>query len=245
MQGEDVAKTSRCLVLLVLLTWVTAWAQATIQSQKIVEKKARYAISIRYPQLSLSGNPGVQQRLNALLKQNAQRMVEVFRAEYRQSGTNLPKDSPPWSLESEYTLEYETDRLLVLSQHGYEYTGGAHGMPLMEAFILDLQTGKRLQLKDLFKPRSPYLKLLSDYSRKALASKNKDELLSDTDWIQRGTTPTANNFSVVFPTQKGLLIRFPPYQVAAYASGMQEVMVSYGALATVLDSAGPLGQYTR
>lgn len=245
MPGEDIVKTSKRLVLLALLTWVTAWAQVTIQNQKIVEKKARYAISIDYPQLSLPGNPKGQQRLNALLKQDAQRMAEEFRAEYQEAETDLPNDISPGILESEYTLEYKTDRLLVLSQHGYLDTGGAHGMPLMEALILDLQAGKRFYLKDFFKPQSPYLKLLSDYSRKALARKNKDKLLSDPDWIQRGTTPTADNFSIVFPTRKGLLIRFPPYQVAPFASGMQEVLVPYSALATGLDSAGPLGQYAR
>lgn len=238
-------KISKLLILLCLITWVTAWAQVTIQSHKIVEKKAHYAISIDYPQLSLPENPKGQQRLNALLKQDAQKMAEEFRAEYQDVATELTKDDPSWSLNAGYKLEYKTDRLLVLYQDGYEFTGGAHGMPLMEAWILDLQAGKRLYLKDFFKPQSPYLKLLSDYSRKALARKNKGKLLSDPDWIQRGTAPTADNFSVVFPTRKGLLIRFPPYQVAAFASGMQEVLVPYSALATVLDPAEPLGQYAH
>lgn len=225
----------RKVLFLVLALCLAASAKVAVSSPKITEKKPRYAISIEYPRISIPGNPKAERAINSVLEADAQKMAADFRSEFAKIGQDAPKDSPPWSYDSSYKVVYETDKLIVFLQSSYDYTGGAHGMPITEAFTFDLATGKRLHITDWYK--AGYLKILSDYSRAALQADK--ELIGDPQWIVNGTKPDADNFPVVYPTARGMNIVFPPYQVAAYASGQPEVLVPYSKLAPVAKPGTP------
>jgi uncharacterized protein YecT (DUF1311 family) len=47
--------------------------------------------------------------------------------------------------------------------------------------------------------------------------------MSDDDWLRTGAGPDWDNFKDFLLLPDRLVIRFPPYQVAAYAAGAQEV----------------------
>ncbi|MEW6281491.1 MAG: DUF3298 and DUF4163 domain-containing protein, partial [Candidatus Eremiobacterota bacterium] len=225
----------RLALLLALCLTAAALARVAMTTVTISEKKPRYEINVKYLKLSLPDRK-VQDRLNGILKADSEQLVREFVNDFQQNSKDLPPESPPWSLEAEYELVYESARLLCLRQSGYNYTGGAHGSPVVASFVLDLKTGKRLQLKDMLSPG--YLKVMSDYSRKELA-RNPD-YGGETDWINQGTEPKEEMFPVTLPTEKGLLIVFPPYQVAPYAAGLPEVTVPWSVLSGLIKPDGPL-----
>ena len=65
------------------------------------------------------------------------------------------------------------------------------------------------------------------------------------DIFEDGAKPTADNYKNWNVTKKGLLITFPPYQVAAYAYGPQTVIVPYSLLKDIARPDGALAKVKR
>lgn len=148
-----------------------------------------------------------------------------------------------------YSVEYADDDLISLSFGEDTFAGGAHPNHDFFTITYDLKAGRELTLADLFKPRTNYLKAIADYSAKDLqARKDPDSgenMEFATDIFADGVKPTVDNFRDWAITKKGLLILFPPYQVAAYAYGPQSVIIPYSALKSILRADGPASKMTR
>ena len=208
-------------------------AAAAQEWGRLDESGTGYQIRARYPKI-LSTRPGVGEALTALLEGYARKSVADFKKDF-QDATQGKGDRVPWSLDLDYTLPWHNDRLMAVYFVGSSYTGGAHPNPFLGSFVLDLHTGRALGLAELF--RGDYLQALSQYARTELARR---DLSSDKDWIARGTAPQPDSFSVAYPTEKGFLLIFPPYQVAPYVAGPQEVLVPWKSMAPFRLHAGIL-----
>lgn len=200
------------LLLLALLTVATAAEEARLD-----ETTRGYKIQVRYPKV-------------ALVESWAKKQVADFKKDFQDTTGGKP-DRVPWTLDLNYTTPFKSSHVTVFYFVGSTYTGGAHPNPSLTSFVIDGPTGKALQLSDLF--QGAYLEALSSHARTELA---KRDISSEPDWIARGTEPKADSFSVWYPTQGGLMLVFPPYQVAPYVAGPQEVLVPWSALAPLLGS---------
>lgn len=121
-------------------------------------------------------------------------------------------------------------------------TLGAHPNTYFRTFTFDRATGAPLNLKDLFTPGSDYLRVLSTQSRKLLiasiaAREGVTAADVDTDYLNRGTGPDADNFANWYVEGSSLVLIFPPYQVAPYAAGVQMATVPLSQLANILNPA--------
>jgi len=93
----------------------------------------------------------------------------------------------------------------------------------------------RLELVDLFAPRSGYLALISRCCRRELLlDGNKDE-----GWVNRGTEPEEKHFRAFNITMSGLLLSFDEYQVDCFGAGPQAVQVPYEEFKAVLNPRLP------
>ena len=117
----------------------------------------------------------------------------------------------------------------------YLDTFGAHPNTFYRTFTFDLKTGKELALKDLFAPKAPYLKRLSDISRFELSKELGPD--ADMEYLNQGTTPEAVNFENFVIDGDALTIIFPPYQVGPYALGPQAVSIPLENLKDILRPA--------
>ncbi len=111
-------------------------------------------------------------------------------------------------------------------------TLGAHPNSFYRIFAFSLEDGKELAIGDLFAPRSEHLKRLS-----AIAEFELTKVLgefADVDYIRQGVAPEAQNFATFAIEGADLILLFPPYQVAPYAAGTQEVSIPLSDLADVL-----------
>ena len=74
--------------------------------------------------------------------------------------------------------------------------------------------------------RKDWLAALSTEARKQLNDQvKKQTFVSDEDWINKGTEPSKENFSVFKLEKNAVRIIFSQYQVGPYASGMPEIVV--------------------
>jgi hypothetical protein len=117
------------------------------------------------------------------------------------------------------------------------FYGGAHGVKYFRQLNFDVANKKVLQLPDLFIDKSDYLTPISAYCRNDLLSR-VDKIGSDSLMVAEGLSPELANFNDFELTSQGIKIYFPPYQVAPYASGPQEVKIPYAVLEKILRPDG-------
>ncbi len=100
----------------------------------------------------------------------------------------------------------------------YEYTGGAHGSHSYAVFNYDKKTGKKLTLDDIL--ASPnVLNTLHDIAARQLSEKG-------IDYDEVGIAPEKKNWQLWYVDGDNIVFIFPPYAVAPYAYGRQDVVVS-------------------
>ncbi len=180
---------------------------------------------VYYPQIAGMADPTAQQRLNRQLKELSQ--VKPIK----------PDVQLDYSYTGDFAVEFFRKQLVVLELDGYQYYfGAAHGIPTRIYANADLKTGKIYALKDLFKPGSNYVKVLSD--------------------IIGNQIKTDPQYSYVFPdaykgiaadqpfyvNEEKLFIYFNPYDIAPYAAGFPTFAIPYSQLLDIIDFGGAFWQ---
>jgi Protein of unknown function (DUF3298) len=157
-----------------------------------------------------------------------QPFIESYKAEIRKEVMDdynkaMAEDGiyNPWSLELNAHMTYQGPFWAMLVR-GYDYRGGAHGMPFLEALYFDAESKKPMSQADLLKPES--YEALSKLCRADLI---KQDFAPDDEWMLKGTEPKAENFQVLVPSDEGLAIIFNSYQVAPYSAGNPTVMLPW------------------
>lgn len=214
---------------------VIEWKNGNFSTKSFAEKNKlkKFEISVDYPVIS-GINTASAIKFNELSKLRSMSSVAEFKkAMMAQTAADL-KNFPSGmsnTLDVGYNVEWATDDFVSISFMTSEFTGGAHGNYYTDALNFDLKTGKEIKLADLFEPKSAYLKKISDYSIADLKTRLGE--MSDDEWITNGAGNNAENYDNWFLTKKGLMITFDPYQVAAYAAGMQTVIIPYSELSEI------------
>lgn len=113
-------------------------------------------------------------------------------------------------------------------------TLGAHPNFFYRTFTFDLETGSELGISELFTNNSDYLTRLSSIAFFDLSKELGEE--SDVEYIREGVEPNALNFANFTIEGDRLVLLFPPYQVAPYAAGPQDVRIPLSQLKDILKS---------
>jgi hypothetical protein len=203
----------------------------------VVETTPRYVIGISYPK-SAAKYPGLAAALQAY--------ADASRRELMQAVEGLGNDKPtaPYELSLSFTELLDTPTLVAVAADGYNYTGGAHGAPLIARFVWLPREQKMLTAQELVPDAKGWL-AISDFVREQLhtalsqrvdaddmpATDRADMLKGAGQMIDEGTQPSAQSFAQFEPVMGGdgriaaLRFVFPPYQVGPYADGTQTVDV--------------------
>lgn len=203
------------------------------ESRKEDNVKEKYHINVVYPSLVLATAPQVATQASDVIKGYANRKVEDFLSEMRETlkGTSVPDE-----FESDFTMRYQpvlrSSSLLAIRFEASSYIrGAAHPMSETSVLLYDMTNHASLATADLFTPGVDYLDLLSQASREELRKQFTDiKDMEFNDQVIPGTAPQVENFRVVYPQYDGIHIVFNPYQVAAYARGTIEVFLPYSTI---------------
>ena len=114
-------------------------------------------------------------------------------------------------------------------------TLGAHPNTFYRTFTFDRASGEELKISDLFVANSGYLARLSAIAEFELA-KSLGEF-SNVEYIRQGVAPEDLNFQSFALDGTNLVLVFPPYQVAPYAAGTQQVTIPLSQLSEILKPA--------
>jgi hypothetical protein len=156
--------------------------------------------------------------------------------------------SRKFEMQLDFKVVANTPAFTSVRETGMQDTGGAHPIPVQAAFVYARKAGKLIALDDLFSDPDAARKALANFARDALLKKfmanapkpGQGSPAAIREWksgmtqmLDGGTKPTSVNYSVFVvrasATQDvpspGLMLVFPPYQVAPYVYGTQTVDV--------------------
>ena len=192
-----------------------------------------------YPQLSAS--PGDTSNWQKQLDRKVADWANEFQNDYEEQWKENQKfrqENPdfkpaPWGFEGSYQIVWQDEQHLIILWQGYDFRGGAHGAHFLEVSVLDAQQpDSLLPPSSLFTDEVEVLRHLSEVTRVKLAEHFGQPL---DDWALKGTEPSWENFSIVYPINADGTARFevifPSYQVAPYAAGTPTVEFPFEVLA--------------
>ncbi|HYT69330.1 MAG TPA: RsiV family protein [Vicinamibacterales bacterium] len=127
----------------------------------------------------------------------------------------------------------ETSLSLRYAMNEYRF-GAMHGQTWFRTVTALRKPLVVLHFEDLFEAGSDFVQRVSSFAVDALLTSSES---FDPDWVRRGAGPHLGNFTDFNISDDGLLITFPPYQVASYADGPQHVTVPWSLTRDVLNPA--------
>ncbi|WP_127499475.1 WG repeat-containing protein [Paenibacillus glycanilyticus] len=176
---------------------------------------------VYYPAVEGIADHAAQERLNETLKVMSQ--VKP-----------IPGDELlGYTYSGDFEVTLFKKNLLEIEMTGYNYpAGAAHGMPTKVYAHIDVSNGDMYTLKDLFKPGSDYVKVLSDIVGEQIKTDPQyDYVFPDT---YKGIKPD----QPFFVTQDALHLYFEPYEIAPYAAGFPEFRIPYSQIMNIIDERG-------
>ncbi len=175
---------------------------------------------VYYPQIEGMENKTAQARVNQQLKELSQ---------VKPIDKNVQLD---YSYTGDFSVAFFKKQLLVLQLTGYNYPfGAAHGMPSQIYVHVDLATGKIYELKDLFKPNSNYVPVLSQIIGKQIETNPEYYVFPDS---YKGIEPD----QPFYVKEHELNIYFHPYDIAPYAAGFPTFTIPFSEIMDIVDVTG-------
>lgn len=126
-------------------------------------------------------------------------------------------------------ITYLDENYVCIRTDGYEYSGGAHGMPNREYFVFDRNSGERLTLADIVETPVEDLQKLVGTAFRKLAEETSFSFESPED-LEFIVSDSVSYDSPFFLTEEGVGFFYTPYEIAPYAAGFPEVVIPYEAL---------------
>jgi hypothetical protein len=100
-------------------------------------------------------------------------------------------------------------------------TGGAHGNSYRVAYNYDLTEGKKLELQDVFTKDVNAIDVVKEEVAKQMQPVEEFSLFDSISTVKSYSKP----FNFCF-TEQGVVIWFDEYEVASYAMGMPEFVIT-------------------
>jgi len=212
----------------------TLAAGTAVGTVSIDRKTDRVDIEVAYPR---TGNRAIDR----VVGNWAEQMVAEFEASAERDYADWVRENgepPPWgsySLSLNFNVPRNDAEMLVLDFDESIFTGGAHPNHDITTYNFMMPDGWQVFLPEIFNGRPALDKIsalaIADLERQWDAA---GDMMSDSDWLQSGAGPSWSNFQDFLLLPDKLVIRFPPYQVAAYAAGAQEVEIPLRLLAGLM-----------
>lgn len=171
-------------------------------------------------------------KINKLLKENGEAVIAQVEDVYDEC-VSWYKDSDgyfiPYSFDNNFAyVSYNDGKIINIIEEGYNYYGGAHGMPYRVSYVFDLNTGERLWLSDLIDvPEDTLEDLVAEYTTKHMNDVGEYYWDDYEETVRLGVNMTSVDFIL---KDDGVDFFFPPYLLASYASGFQDITVPYDKL---------------
>lgn len=199
-----------------MMTSGAAGAPLHVETVSIERSTKNYDVNVHYPRTGLAT---VDRPMQEWATGLADEFVKQAEEDFASFGDDPPFGS--YSLDLSFGVARNDETAFVVGFDEGIYTGGAHPNQDIETFNFLMPDGWRVFLPEVFDPLA--VERISELAIADLKRQWGGDSLSDDDWLKSGAGPDWDNFRDFMLLPNSLVIRFPPYQVAAYAAGPQAV----------------------
>jgi hypothetical protein len=148
--------------------------------------------------------------------------AEDFVEAYLEFISDVPDSPQSWIARCHGDVRYQSSATVTLRFDADTYTGGAHGLQWATWASFDTATGQRLAFEDLVSDPEATTAIAERIFREA------NDLAPDDDLGEAGFWFDGNTFRLpedIALTADGLVVYWPPYQIAPYALGPTEIVL--------------------
>jgi hypothetical protein len=120
-------------------------------------------------------------------------------------------------------------------------TPAFHPVPYFETYNFSLRKGRLLNLSELFRHSSGFLKVISASAVRILIRElhYPVDWVEKDDWFRRGTETALENYQNWVMAKRGLIICFDMYSIGPGAMGSNIITIPWSDLKDVLEPSGP------
>jgi len=157
--------------------------------------------------------------------------------EYKQ----LPGATSGYWEERTVTVRYQSDRIVSLNFEVSFFTGGLHPQYASVFTSFNAATGAKIRLADVLVPGyGPRLTRIAENKFRTAKGIKPGMTLHDAGYIffKNDTFALNDNFWI---GPKGITFFYNPYEIASYAMGTTELLLTYGEIRDLIKPSGLLG----
>ncbi|WP_294154272.1 DUF3298 and DUF4163 domain-containing protein [uncultured Clostridium sp.] len=129
---------------------------------------------------------------------------------------NEGKPEFPFEIYSRYTVTQNNDSIMSLYNDYYEFLGGAHGMTTRTSYTIEKESGRILELKDLFVSGYDYRSVINNEIKKQIAGE-PDKYFESAEKFKG-----IDEKHTYFIRGDDLVIYYELYDIAPYVAGIPE-----------------------
>lgn len=176
-------------------------------------------VSAVVPQIANSLDSKWQEAFNQSLLDNCNAFIQEIEGIAQENGEYHGRSSSfPYELLVDYEIKLNHGGLISLVIRSYYYTGGAHGMTIVDYVNVDLTTGHPLSFSDLFNTEKDLEYVLQVINKAVVAE-------PDRYLIQEFTADLLNSDQDFYLQEDQVVVCFGLYELAPYVSGIQEFTI--------------------
>jgi hypothetical protein len=207
---------------------IIAFTEDNYKEDFFTEDKVQYStIHTTYP--VLSGTTDSVVKINEALMKEKENYIESA----KEWGKTILEDPSyvheeyfiPYDFYQGYSIAYNDNGILNVVLDGYDYTGGAHGMPSLVSLIYDLKTGEQLSLTDFLAVDETTFHDRVYQAFEKMYQENPENFFEGDSltYMDEGITLDMN-FHL---GDEGVTFYFYPYEVSFYAAGFIETTIPW------------------
>jgi hypothetical protein len=155
---------------------------------------------------------------------NYNQLASSFIKSYEKLQKDFPKDSFGWEANIEGNVTYLSDSILNIEIKHYTYTGGAHGYQGSRSLLFDPNTGKSIEIQQLFKNWNSFKAFAENNFRNKYKIPENQPINSTGMLFENDIFQLPQN---IFFTDKGIVLHYNSYEIAAYIDGPRELFLPY------------------
>ncbi len=183
---------------------------------KIIKEKTDFInIDVEIPQIVGLSNESKEKTINKEILD----WTNLWIKETKDTSEDI-KPTIPYELMARYILTNSEDILSFYIDY-YQFSGGAHGITTRNTYNIDVKTGDKLMLKDLFTEGYDYKTYINEEISKEI-SKHPEYYFTG----KEGFSGIKEDQSFYIRDNK-IIIHFPYYEIAPYVTGMPEFEINY------------------
>ena len=137
----------------------------------------------------------------------------------------------PWELELTGEVLFLSKKFVAVAIENYGFTGGAHPYSNTTLLNFDLKSGKAVQVLDFIRDKKTLMVLAEKAFRKS-RELSADENLNEAGFFWDATFQLPTNLGIA---QDGLYFYYNAYEIAAYAWGPTDFVISWVELGDLFD----------